>query len=292
LPPVTWGDIAGQVIDADSGAPLADVAVSLGTRSVRTDADGRFGPERIDAGPVNVAARKTGYTSGGANVDVAPAETTATTIRLEPIRIGTVVGKVVDARTGESVNGARVTLGRQAQETGANGSFRFEDVTTGAVGVAVRHADYGDGAASGDLEGGATLELLVRVDLRREDVTQLEAGLASGGTIDLYGIHFDSGKDQFKPSSLSTLNAVLEVMKRAPDRSFTIAGHTDSDGSDASNQDLSERRARTVIRWLIDHGIEARRLQGVGFGESQPTAPNETEAGKALNRRVQLSFAG
>lgn len=291
LPPVTWGDVTGRVVDADTGAPLADVAVSLGNRSVRTDAQGRFGPERVDAGPLNVAARKTSYVSGGAGVDVAADETTETIVRLEPIRIGTVIVKVVDARTGESVRGARVTLGRASQETGADGSFRFEEVGTGPVGVAVRHADYGDGAASGDLEGGTTLELLVRVDLRREDVTRLEAGLASGGTIDLYGIHFDSGKDRFKPSSLGTLNAVLEVMKRAPERRFTIAGHTDSDGSDASNQDLSERRARTVIRWLIDRGIEARRLDGVGFGESKPTAPNETGAGKALNRRVQLSFA-
>ncbi len=292
LPPITWGDIAGQVVDADTGAPLADVAVSLGTTSVRTDAEGRFGPNRVDAGPLNVAARKTSYESGGGNVDVAPDEVTETIVRLEPIRIGTVVGKVVDAKTGETVNGARVRLGRQSLETGADGSFRFEEVSTGSVGVAVRHADYGDGAASGDLDGGATLELLVRVDLRREDVTELEAGLASGGTIDLYGIHFDSGKDQFKASSLSTLNAVLEVMKRAPAQRFTIAGHTDSDGSDPSNQDLSERRARTVIQWLINHGIEARRLDGIGFGESKPTAPNETEAGKALNRRVQLSLAG
>lgn len=290
LPPITYGDVEGQVVDADSGAPLSNVDVSLGTKRVRTDAAGRFGPERVDAGPMNVSAFKASYESGGTNIDVAPAETTLARIELEPIRIGTVVGTVVDAKTNEPVNGARVTLGNQAQETGTDGRFRFEKVGTGSVGVAVRHADYGNGAASGELEGGATLELQVRIDLRREDVTQLEAGLASGGSIDLYGIHFDSGKDQFKASSLGTLNAVLAVMKRAPDRNFTIVGHTDSDGSDANNQNLSARRARTVINWLIDHGIESRRLSATGFGESQPTAPNDTESGKALNRRVELSY--
>ncbi|MEO1246438.1 MAG: carboxypeptidase regulatory-like domain-containing protein [Pseudomonadota bacterium] len=290
LPPITYGDVRGRVVDADSGAPLAGVDVSLGTTRVRTDAQGRFGPQRIDAGPLNLSAQKGGYESGGASVEVAPAAVTDSLIELEPIRIGTVVGTVVDAKTGEPVGGARVTLARSARETEADGSFRFDDVRTGSVGVAVRHADYGNGAASGDLAGGATLELIVQVDLRREDVTQLEAGLASGGSIDLYGIHFDSGKDQFKSSSLGTLNAVLEVMKRAPERNFTIVGHTDSDGGDASNQDLSERRARTVINWLIERGIEARRLTANGFGESRPTAPNETESGKALNRRVELGF--
>jgi len=290
LPPITYGDVQGTVVDADSGAPMAGVEVSLGTVSVRTDAQGRFGPQRVDAGPLNLSAYKNGYESGGLPVEVAAAGLTDAFIELEPIRIGTVVGTVVDAKTGEAVNGARVTLAAQAEETGTDGRFRFESVKTGSVGVAVRHADYGNGAASGDLSGGATLELIVRVDLRREDVTQLEAGLASGGSIDLYGIHFDSGKDQFKASSLGTLNAVLAVMKRAPERRFTIVGHTDSDGSDASNQDLSERRARTVINWLIEHGIEARRLTARGFGESRPTAPNDTESGKALNRRVELGF--
>jgi len=290
LPPITYGDVQGQVVDADGGAPLASVEVSLGTVRVRTDADGRFGPERVDAGPLNISVHKGGYESGGLPVEVAAAGLTDAFIELEPIRIGTVVGTVLDAKTGEAVNGARVTLAAEARETAADGRFRFEAVKTGSVGVAVRHADYGNGAASGDLAGGATLELIVRVDLRREDVTQLEAGLASGGSIDLYGIHFDSGKDQFKASSLGTLNAVLAVMKRAPERRFTIVGHTDSDGSDASNQDLSERRARTVINWLIEHGIEAGRLTARGFGESRPTAPNETESGKALNRRVELGF--
>ena len=290
LPPVTYGDVQGTVVDAHSGAPLAGVEVSLGALSVRTDAEGRFGPQRVDAGPLNLSVHKGGYESGGLAVEVAAAGLTDAFIELEPIRIGTVVGTVVDAKTGEAVRGARVTLAAQAQETGTDGRFRFEAVKTGSVGVAVRHADYGNGAASGDLAGGATLELIVRVDLRREDVTQLEAGLASGGSIDLYGIHFDSGKDQFKASSLGTLNAVLAVMKRAPERRFTIVGHTDSDGSDLSNQDLSERRARTVINWLIEHGIEAQRLTARGFGESRPTAPNETESGKALNRRVELGF--
>jgi len=126
------------------------------------------------------------------------------------------------------------------------------------------------------------------MERRREDVLELETALKNKGTVDLYGIHFDSGKDQFKPSSLSTLQAVSEVIKHAPRKVFEVSGHTDSDGQENYNQNLSERRARTVIKWLVDHGVKARLLQGRGYGETKPVVPNNTEAGKALNRRVQL----
>jgi len=116
----------------------------------------------------------------------------------------------------------------------------------------------------------------------------LEAALKLKGTVDLYGIHFNSGKDQFKPSSLSTLQAVREVIKGAPNKVFEISGHTDSDGSDDYNQNLSERRAKTVIKWLVDHGVKPDQLKAKGYGESNPVVSNNSEAGKALNRRVQL----
>ena len=80
-------------------------------------------------------------------------------------------------------------------------------------------------------------------------------------------------------------------MKRAPERRFQLAGHTDADGSDDYNQNLSERRAKRVIEWLVSNGIDADRLDAVGYGETRPVAPNDTESGKALNRRAQLSFA-
>ena len=68
-----------------------------------------------------------------------------------------------------------------------------------------------------------------------------------------------------------------------------MAGHTDSDGNDSYNQALSERRASSVIRWLIENDINKAQLTSRGYGEGQPAAPNDTESGKALNRRVQLT---
>ena len=291
LQPITWGSLTGQVVDADTGNPVADADVSVSGQQLKSDHDGRFSIEKITAGTLTITASKKSYTPGSSSLKLAPDSSAESLIRLVPIKVGTVRGHVIDAKTGEIVAQARVNIGGKSAETDSAGRFSFTDIGIGRVLVSGRHADYADGGASAVLEGGQVAEVTIRLDLRREDVTNLEAALASQGTIDLYGIYFDSGRDQFKPSSLSTLRAVLEVMKRAPERRFEIAGHTDSDGADSSNQNLSERRARTVIFWLVENGIESSRIDATGHGETQPAAPNDTASGKALNRRVQLSFS-
>ena len=72
---------------------------------------------------------------------------------------------------------------------------------------------------------------------------------------------------------------------------LVIAGHTDSEGGDTYNQDLSEKRAASVMAWLTGKGIEASRLSSEGLGESRPVADNGNEAGRALNRRVEVRVA-
>lgn len=86
-----------------------------------------------------------------------------------------------------------------------------------------------------------------------------------------------------------SLANALAYMERYPDGQYEIAGHTDSIGSDAYNQDLSERRAQVVATYLIDNkGVSAEQITVVGYGETSPVASNETESGRARNRRVQV----
>ena len=68
-----------------------------------------------------------------------------------------------------------------------------------------------------------------------------------------------------------------------------MAGHTDSDGDDSYNKDLSQRRAQSVVDYLVGHGVDAANLIAQGFGEEQPVAGNDTAEGKAQNRRVELN---
>ncbi len=291
LEPITWGAVTGVATDAETGRPLPNAEIAIGTQSLLSDASGRFRAEKVPAGRLTVTGKYSAYEPDSVAIELEPDRERGVALKLVPIKIGDIAGRVIDAKTGEAIGQARVIVGRLATETRPDGSFEFANVNVGRNVVAARHPDYANGSASAEVVPADTVDVTIELDLRREDVTSLEAELAKSGTIDLYGIYFDSGKAQFKPSSLSTLRAVLEVLKRAPDRRFRIAGHTDSDGADGYNQDLSERRARTVIEWLVDNGIDARRLDGVGFGEARPAAPNDTESGKALNRRVQLSYA-
>jgi len=104
-----------------------------------------------------------------------------------------------------------------------------------------------------------------------------------------HGILFDVNSDRIKPESYGTLKSVATVLKENADLAVTIVGHTDSDGDDAKNLDLSKRRAASVKNMLTaEFGIDAGRMQTDGKGESQPADKNDTSAGKANNRRVEF----
>ena len=103
-------------------------------------------------------------------------------------------------------------------------------------------------------------------------------------------ILFDSGKSSFKQQTYPVLEAITAILKEYPNSNFSIEGHTDSDGSDALNQTLSENRAGAVKNYLIEKGIASSRLSSVGFGESKPIDTNKTKAGKANNRRTEVKL--
>jgi outer membrane protein OmpA-like peptidoglycan-associated protein len=113
--------------------------------------------------------------------------------------------------------------------------------------------------------------------------------LEADGRVSTRGIYFDTGSDRIRPESTPTLKEIGKMLQDHPDLRLTIEGHTDSDGDDAQNQDLSERRAASVKAFLVDaYGVDASRLETAGFGESAPVAPNDTPEGKQQNRRVDL----
>ena len=103
-------------------------------------------------------------------------------------------------------------------------------------------------------------------------------------------ILFDSGKSSFKSQSYPVLQSINDILKEYPNSNFMIEGHTDSDGSNALNQTLSENRAAAVRNYLVEKGINTDRLRSTGFGETKPIASNRTSKGKAENRRVEVSL--
>ena len=91
-----------------------------------------------------------------------------------------------------------------------------------------------------------------------------------------------------KVASLSQLDELTKILNKYEGASLTVEGHTDSNGSDAFNQTLSQKRADSVKRYLVEKGIAETRLTGIGYGESKPVADNKKALGRAKNRRVEL----
>jgi outer membrane protein OmpA-like peptidoglycan-associated protein len=103
-------------------------------------------------------------------------------------------------------------------------------------------------------------------------------------------ITFDTDRAEVKPEFYPVLNSVGIVLNEFNRTLVDVRGHTDADGSDNYNRDLSERRAGAVAEYLVAQGNKPQRFQAIGLGESEPVAPNETEAGKAENRRVEIEI--
>ncbi|NVN99663.1 MAG: OmpA family protein [Geobacteraceae bacterium] len=104
------------------------------------------------------------------------------------------------------------------------------------------------------------------------------------------GILFDTGKDALKPAAMDSLGKAAATLRNS-ETNIIIQGHTDSTGSASVNQALSERRAHRVLDYLASNGVPASRMSAVGYGSSHPVAPNDTDANRALNRRVQLEIS-
>ncbi len=126
----------------------------------------------------------------------------------------------------------------------------------------------------------------VKVTATKDD---LRTQLIEEGKFSTNAILFNSGSDKIKDSSYTILNQIFKVMNES-DNSFTIIGHTDSDGDENSNLSLSLKRAESVKRYLISKGISASKLTTDGKGENEPVADNTSAAGKAKNRRVEFQL--
>ena len=103
-------------------------------------------------------------------------------------------------------------------------------------------------------------------------------------------MYFDTDKDKIKDISLPSLELLILFLEEKPKIKIEIAGHTDSQGNNDYNLDLSQRRAESVKKYLIDHGVSKRRLEAKGYGETLPIASNDNTEGRKLNRRTEIKI--
>lgn len=187
------------------------------------------------------------------------------------------------------------------------GDYAFKRTTIGSLGGAAVGAGIGAlaggkshrgrnaaiGGLSGAVVGGAVGYYMDRQAAKLKQSMPEAEVVRDGDKVYVAlpsGILFDLGKDTLKPAARDSLAKAAQTL-RTSETNIVIEGHTDSTGSNAVNQPLSERRANRVRDFLAANGVAASRMIAVGYGSSRPAVPNDTEANRALNRRVQLEIS-
>ena len=191
--------------------------------------------------------------------------------------------------------------------TNPDGSYEFQRTAFGALGGAALGAGVGAlvggkthrgrnaaiGGLSGAVVGGGIGNYMDRqAAALKKNMPEAEV-VRDGDKVYVAlpsGILFDTGKDMLKPAAKDSLSKAAATLK-ASETNIIIQGHTDSTGSAAVNQPLSERRAGHVRDFLAASGVPASRMTAIGYGSSNPAVANDTDANRALNRRVQLEIS-
>jgi OmpA-OmpF porin, OOP family len=195
-------------------------------------------------------------------------------------------GDLINKKTDQKIAGSKVNIEYKADRTvryplsAPEGSY---EQTISSLGWYIFSA-----SADGYLNASDSVEVVseeITPVVKNVYLTPIEVGL----TVRLKNIYFDFDKTTLKSESFVELDKVVDFLKRNSSVSIEISGHTDSKGSDSYNENLSQGRSQAVVDYLISQGIDSSRLEAHGYGESKPIDSNDTEAGRANNRRVEFT---
>lgn len=206
-----------------------------------------------------------------------------------PFQYGvSLAGTVVDATSHAAIAGATVTAAITTASTDARGQCLLKNLPAGLATASAIAPGYDELVIPVDLVAGASGRANFELHRHKEGVADLEKSIGENGSAAIYGVHFDVNSATLRPDSTPALQNVLALINKAPDSRWIISGHTDNQGAADLNQRLSQARAASVIAWLGTHGVAAGRLTAEGYGATRPIADNGSEAGRAMNRRVEI----
>lgn len=204
-------------------------------------------------------------------------------------------GKVVDETTNEAISGALVSATNIVETlTSKNGEFTLAGIPAGLAILTASKTLYTTKAVPYDeynYEWAEDKSIIIPLKKLEESVVKMSEDIDKKGLLVLYGIHFEVDKATLTPESVQVMEQLATVIRARPGLNLEIAGHTDSDGTDEYNLQLSRERAQAVVNWLNENGI-TNTLSARGYGESSPVASNTTSEGKAVNRRVEIKVVG
>lgn len=243
------------------------------------DAPGGSVKLTLDEGRYALTASAEGYFDDARSVEITSGEESEVRFTLHKAQ-GTVTVTIVDP-DGNAIPGATYTFGEDGVEQTVDGKTSETGLAPGAYSVIARAEGYAPAQADVKVTAGGESAVTLTLSASKVRVSEIKIDI-------LEKVFFNTGKSTIKTQSYSLLNEVAQVIKDRPDLTVRIEGHTDSRGSEASNQLLSERRAASVRTYLIKAGIDGDRLTSVGLGESQPIDDAQNETAWSENRRVEF----
>lgn len=198
-----------------------------------------------------------------------------------------VYGKVLNAKTQESIG---ATIAYENLSDGIEIGQAVTDPSTGDYKIVLSYGkSYGFLAgAEGYIAVSENLDLGDVAEYQEIERNLLLVPIEKGQRVAMNNIFFDVAKASLRPTSFPELNRVAKLLQGQPNLVIEIGGHTDSDGSDTYNQQLSASRAKSVREYIVSQGATASQISSKGYGEAKPVASNDTEEGKQANRRVEF----
>ncbi len=205
---------------------------------------------------------------------------------------GTVAGVVLERDGDRPVAKARVSLADgTGTQTDRSGRFTLKGVPTGFEVVGASAPGYNDGTGTADVGPGDD-NPPVTIYLEKGAKAVFDAKPVSvGDAVTLNNILFDQGKADLRPESRPELDKVVAFLQANPKAEIELSGHTSSEGDAALNRSLSYRRVKACKDYIVSKGVDRGRVIAHGYGPDRPVAPNDTEANRARNRRVEMRVA-
>lgn len=202
---------------------------------------------------------------------------------------GTVKGKVLVKDTDTPVPEATVyTADNTAVQTNSNGEFKLKEIPTGFEVLSATASGYIDGSSTADIGQGEDNPEVIIYLAKGKGTKFNNKQLNVGETVTLNNILFDQGKADIKTESKPELDKLVAFMQANPGAEIELSGHTSAEGERNYNRSLSYKRVKACKEYIVSKGIDEGRIIAVGFGPDRPAAPNDTEANRAKNRRVEM----
>ncbi len=284
--------LVGNTFDKKTQEPVA-ASVELKTKemkphNLKSGTNGRFETKFPETDGYSINAAAPGFEPFSQSFKV-PKLNKDTTLHVDvplvpvakPI---TLSGDILNKKTNEKIPNAKLTIVQKGTP------FNTQIESTGSYQQEIPGLGWYllTSIAEGFLNATDSIQA---VDVNQVSLTKniLMTPIEVGITVRLKNIYFDFDKTTLKEESFVELNKVVDFLNQNPKISVEIAGHTDSKGSDQYNLNLSQGRSQSVVDYIISQGISSSRLQAHGYGETKPIDSNDTDEGRANNRRVEFT---